>query len=98
MTLTSLVPRTPVGWTVAGLVTVGGGFALAAHWTHALSVAPYLFILACPLMHLFMHGNHGGHAGHQNQGDGAVPRLSSGTPSALEANHGDHAKEETQAS
>ncbi len=34
-------------------------FALIFHWQHILLYAPYIFILACPLMHLF-HG-HGGH-------------------------------------
>lgn len=34
-------------------------FALIFHWQHVLAYAPFLFILACPLMHLF-HG-HGGH-------------------------------------
>ena len=34
------------------------------HLAHALGYLPYLLILACPLMHLFMHGGHGGHAHH----------------------------------
>lgn len=34
-------------------------FALIFHWQHVLAYAPFIFILACPLMHLF-HG-HGGH-------------------------------------
>jgi hypothetical protein len=34
-------------------------FALIFHWQHVLQYAPFLFILACPLMHLF-HG-HGSH-------------------------------------
>jgi len=25
---------------------------------------PFLFLLACPLMHMFMHRGHGGHGGH----------------------------------
>jgi hypothetical protein len=33
--------------------------ALIWHWQHVLTYAPFIFILACPLMHLF-HG-HGGH-------------------------------------
>ncbi|HLD70984.1 MAG TPA: DUF2933 domain-containing protein [Candidatus Peribacteraceae bacterium] len=33
--------------------------ALIFHWQHVLAYAPFIFILACPLMHLF-HG-HGGH-------------------------------------
>ncbi|NJO34307.1 MAG: DUF2933 domain-containing protein [Rhodospirillales bacterium] len=25
---------------------------------------PFLLILACPLLHMFMHGGHGGHGAH----------------------------------
>lgn len=39
----------------AGVMVV----ALIFHWQHVLTYAPFIFILACPLMHLF-HG-HGGH-------------------------------------
>ncbi|MGE0849717.1 MAG: DUF2933 domain-containing protein [Hyphomicrobiaceae bacterium] len=31
------------------------------HLAHALGYLPYFLILACPLMHIFMHGGHGGH-------------------------------------
>ena len=31
-------------------------FVLREHWQHALGLAPYLLLLACPLMHLF-HGH-----------------------------------------
>lgn len=31
------------------------------HKAHILGIIPYLFLLACPLMHIFMHGGHGGH-------------------------------------
>ena len=34
-----------------------------AHLTGWLSYWPYLLLLACPLMHFFMHGGHG-HGGH----------------------------------
>jgi len=34
-----------------------------AHLTGWIPYWPYLLLLACPLMHLFMHGGHG-HAGH----------------------------------
>lgn len=30
-----------------------------AHTGHVLSALPYLLLMACPLMHLFMHGGHG---------------------------------------
>jgi hypothetical protein len=31
------------------------------HRAHFLGILPYLFLLACPLMHFFMHGGHGSH-------------------------------------
>ncbi|HET7528073.1 MAG TPA: DUF2933 domain-containing protein [Burkholderiaceae bacterium] len=34
------------------------------HSAHLLEVAPFLIVLACPLMHLFGHGGHGGHGSH----------------------------------
>ena len=49
------------------------GFLLwTEHLAHALGFLPYLLILACPLMHIFMHGGHGGHGGHRDraQSDG----------------------------
>ena len=49
-----------------GVVTIGAlsilGFLIyTGHSAHLLGFAPYLFLLACPLMHIFMHGGHGGH-------------------------------------
>lgn len=41
---------------VIGLVGLGSLFQ--NHTTHILSVLPYLILLACPLMHIFMHGGH----------------------------------------
>jgi hypothetical protein len=38
-----------------------------------LGVLPFLLLLACPLMHLFMHHGHGGHGRH----DDASPRSNS---------------------
>ncbi|MBI2799821.1 MAG: DUF2933 domain-containing protein [Gammaproteobacteria bacterium] len=56
-------PRT--GWffsrgtlvTCIALTTVGI-LLLTGHKAHLLGFAPYLLILACPLMHFFMHGRH----------------------------------------
>lgn len=37
------------------------------HEVHILNALPYLLLLLCPLMHLFMHGGgHGGHGGHEH--------------------------------
>ncbi len=48
----------------ASLALVVAFFVLREHWAHALGLAPYLLLLACPLLHLF-HG-HGGHSGHRS--------------------------------
>ena len=38
-------------------------FVLTEHRAHAWGLSPYLLLLACPLLHFFMHGRHGGHGG-----------------------------------
>ncbi len=34
------------------------------HRVHLLGWLPFLLLLACPLLHLTMHGRNGGHGGH----------------------------------
>lgn len=36
-------------------------FLLSEHRVHVLGALPFLILLACPLLHMFMHGGHGGH-------------------------------------
>lgn len=52
-------------WTLfaASLGVVIAFFVLREHWAHVLGLAPYLLLLACPLMHL-LHGRHD-HGDHQ---------------------------------
>ena len=38
-----------------GFLLVAGFFLITEHTAHFLGVLPYLILLACPLMHLFMH-------------------------------------------
>lgn len=59
---------------IAAAVFVGAaGYLLwSEHRAHVLGIIPYLLLLACPLMHVFMHGGHGGH-GHQHGGDPGTP-------------------------
>ncbi len=40
---------------------IAGFFLVAEHRAHVFPYLPGLFLLACPLMHLFMHHEHGGH-------------------------------------
>ena len=37
---------------------------LSEHRAHALGALPFLLLIACPLLHLFMHRGHGGHRPH----------------------------------
>ena len=48
----------------AAFLVIGLILLWTEHMAHALGYLPYLLILACPLMHMFMHGGHGGHGGH----------------------------------
>ena len=45
-------------------------FLLSEHRIHALSWLPLLLLLACPFLHMFMHGGHGGHGGHAGRNGG----------------------------
>ena len=57
----------PGYWTslhgLATLVLIGAAlyFLLVEHGAHTLPYLPFLIILMCPLMHLFMHKGHGSH-------------------------------------
>jgi hypothetical protein len=46
------------------ILAIAGFFLITEHTAHVLGVLPYLILLACPLLHFFMHRGHGGHAGH----------------------------------
>ena len=54
--------RYAIGLLVMG--AVAAYFLLTEHRAHFFAALPFLLLLACPLMHVFMHGGHGGHAGH----------------------------------
>jgi hypothetical protein len=49
-----------------GFLAIGGYFLVTEHWAHVIPFLPWLFLLACPLMHLFMH--HGGHGEEDSAG------------------------------
>lgn len=52
---------TPLGWAVTLALAALGIYLFVTHTGHALSALPYLLLVLCPLMHLFMHGRHGQH-------------------------------------
>lgn len=49
-------------WVFYAFLAMGGVLLFIEHRAHVLGILPYLFLLACPVMHLFMHHNHSGHA------------------------------------
>jgi Protein of unknown function (DUF2933) len=57
------VIRSPLSWLVTIGIGLVGLYLLAIHTGHVLGALPYLLLLTCPLMHLFMHRSHDGHGG-----------------------------------
>ena len=65
------VPGRGALWLAAGLAAATLVFFLwEEHRAHLLGALPFLLLLACPLVHVLMHGRHGGHGGHGGHGDG----------------------------
>lgn len=46
---------------LVGFLIIAGYFLFTEHRAHMIAFLPFIFLLACPLMHIFMHGGHGGH-------------------------------------
>lgn len=56
--------RYALGYLVIG--AVAGYFLLTEHLAHVIGALPFLLLLACPLMHVFMHHGHEHHSHHQD--------------------------------
>ena len=52
---------------LVGFILIAGFYLVTEHTAHVFGALPFLLLLACPLMHVFMHGGHG-HS-HEAQGD-----------------------------
>ena len=65
-------PRTR--WAFLGFVAIAAFFLFTEHRAHVYQFLPFVLLLACPLMHLFMHHGHGhGHARHHAKPGGERP-------------------------
>ncbi|MGE5338231.1 MAG: DUF2933 domain-containing protein [Gemmatimonadota bacterium] len=53
------------------VIAVGGVYLASQYWGDLANNWIYLAILACPLMHLFMHRGHGGHGSHHESSTNA---------------------------
>ncbi len=60
-----------------GFFIIAGALLFTEHRAHVLGVLIWLPLLACPLMHLFMHHGHGGHGSHEGHGANAGGRSAS---------------------
>jgi hypothetical protein len=73
--------RPRVKFVFLAFALIGAFFLIAEHRAHVLPWLPWLFLAACPLMHVFMHHGHGGHHQHGDRGDsGGRPNSSPGPP------------------
>jgi hypothetical protein len=61
--------RTAKGMALLAVAIVIGGYFVIWHQQHVFAVLPFLVILACPLMHVFMHRGHG----HRHGGEVKMP-------------------------
>ena len=55
--------RSPAGLCLLVAFAVVGFYLVTEHTAHLLGALPYLLLLACPLMHVFMHHGHSHHHG-----------------------------------
>jgi len=56
----------------AGFILIAGYFLWTEHSAHiqlAVPYLPYLLLLVCPLLHVFMHGGHGHRHGNEAPAD-----------------------------
>ena len=60
--------KSKVGLVLTGFLVIAGALLFTEHRAHVLGLLVWLPLLACPLMHMFMHGGHG-HHGRRDQSD-----------------------------
>lgn len=53
--------RSKSGIVFIGFLAIAGYTLIVEHGNHLAPYLPWLILLACPLMHLFMHHGHGSH-------------------------------------
>ncbi|MDA8122837.1 MAG: DUF2933 domain-containing protein [Deltaproteobacteria bacterium] len=66
--------RLPVRIGLLAFLGISTFFLWAEHKAHILGALPWLLLLLCPVIHLFMHRGHGGHHGSGGAGPGSDDR------------------------
>ena len=72
-----LTSRAGIGLLI--LLAIAGFLLFTEHRAHGLGAGLFLLLLACPLLHVFMHGGHGGHGGDRSASPSRSERERSGT-------------------
>ena len=55
------------GVVLLAFLAIGAFLLFSEHRAHVLGSALWLLILACPLLHIFMHGSHGEHGSRRSR-------------------------------
>jgi hypothetical protein len=61
--------KSKVGLVLVGFLIIAFALLFTEHRAHVLGLFIWLPLLACPLMHVFMHGGHGQHGSHDQRND-----------------------------
>ena len=64
------VPRL-YNWIFVVFLAIAAFYLFTEHRAHLFGALPFLLLLACPLMHLFMHHGHGTHGGYDEKSEGS---------------------------
>ena len=56
----------PKGYAAVGLIAAVSYFLLMEHRQHLFEWLPFIILILCPFMHLFMHGDHDAHGSHDH--------------------------------
>jgi hypothetical protein len=65
--------RIPYWLGLCVFLAIAAFFLWEEHQAHLLGALPYVLLLLCPIVHLFMHRGHGGHGDHSAGGPQARP-------------------------
>ncbi len=70
--------RSRTGIVLIAFLAIAAFFLTTEHRAHVFGALPFALLLACPLLHIFMHGGHGGHD-HGSSVDGEHQHKDGGT-------------------
>lgn len=70
-----------------GFILIAGFYLITEHRAHLFGYLPIMLLLACPLLHFFMHGGHGGHGSAGGDKPPPAGKSDGGTPPPASTGH-----------